>query len=55
MIYAKELAPNLFNTYEDWLANYKSTCNKLPSESEGMDAIVYFLKKKEGDSDDGDG
>lgn len=47
MMYAKELAPNLFNTYEDWLANYKSVCNKLPSESEGMEAIVYFLKKKE--------
>ena len=50
MIYAKELSPNLFNTYDDWLANYKSTCNRLPSESEAMAAVVYFLKKEEGNT-----
>lgn len=49
MIYAKELAPNLFNSYKDWYWNYRKETNKVPSMDERLEASYYFLEKKEGD------
>lgn len=49
MMYAKELAPNLFNSYDAWLENYRCVLARDPTHDELRDAELYFCKK-EGDS-----
>lgn len=47
MYYAKFLAPNLFNTYDDWHDNYVKDIGKEPDESLVEEAKLYF---KEGNN-----
>ena len=46
-IWAKELAPNLFDTYEDWYNNYLKSCDTAPSNEERNDAFAYFRIRKD--------
>lgn len=48
MFYAKELAPNLFNSYTAWYKNYCVTCDTTPSKEAISEAKAYF-HEKEGD------
>ncbi len=41
-IWANELAPNLFDTYEDWYNNYLKSCDTAPSNEERNNAFNYF-------------
>lgn len=43
MVYAKELAPNLFNTFHDWRQNYVSETGEEPPMEEAKKAVLYFL------------
>lgn len=46
MYYAKYLAPNLFNTYDDWYNNYVKDLGKEPDESLVEEAKLYFKEDK---------
>ena len=45
MMYANELAPQLFTSYTAWYKNYMNTCNVSPSKEEMEDAALYFLNR----------
>lgn len=45
MYYAKYLAPNLFNTYDDWHDNYVKNIGKEPDESLVKEAKLYFKEQ----------
>lgn len=46
MYYAKELAPNLFNSYGEWFRNYKDKAGREPSSGECAEAVRYFGKEE---------
>lgn len=46
MYYAKELAPNLFNSYGEWFRNYKDKAGREPSSGECAEAVEYFGKEE---------
>lgn len=46
MKYATELAPNLFNSYDSWLENYRYMLARDPTHDELRDAELYFCKKE---------
>lgn len=50
MMYAKELAPNLFNSYDSWLENYRYMLARDPTHDELRDAELYFCKKEKEDN-----
>ena len=45
MVYAKELAPNLFNTFHDWRQNYANETGEEPPMEEVKKAVLYFLAR----------
>lgn len=45
MYYAKYLAPNLFDTYDDWHNNYVKDVGKEPDESLVEEAKLYFKEQ----------
>ena len=42
MTYAKELACNLFNTYQDWYDNYLDVVGHEPDENLKFGAMTYY-------------
>ena len=42
MVYAKELAPNLFNRFRDWYLNYITETGTEPSDNELQQAVTYY-------------
>lgn len=42
MVYAKELAPNLFNTFHDWHQNYVNDIGEEPTKEATKPAVLYF-------------
>lgn len=45
MYYAKELAPNLFNSFLDWYNNYTRCVGKCPEKEQIEEAKLYFKRK----------
>lgn len=45
-IWARELAPNLFGSYDLWLENYRCMLTRDPTHDELRDAELYFCKKE---------
>ena len=45
MYYAKYLAPNLFDTYDDWHDNYVRDVGIEPDESLVEEAVLYFKEQ----------
>lgn len=46
MYYGKYLAPNLFNTYDDWYNNYVKEVGEYPDKSLVKEAKLYFKEDK---------
>ena len=45
-----ELAPNLFNSYEAWLENYRYMLARDPTHDELSDAELYFRMKEKAEA-----
>ena len=43
MVYAKELAPNLFNTFDAWYDNYVNEVGSKPTRHDLKLAVLYFM------------